>query len=257
MRLSSFEDQAFFLTARITASLKSGASSVGTGFLLNLKINDKKRALLLISNKHVLKDSNELYLSFNKKHPRFRQPILGQILKYKFTDYDNNYYEHAELDLACFNVSFLGNQSDDKPFYKTIPEDFNVEFKVKDLVAGSSILFVGYPEGRYDQVNNLPILRSGTIASIPKVDFNDSPEFLIDAHVYPGSSGSPVFTIQNGKARFIGILAAGMIKDNKLQTIDTAKTVGVQQTIGVGIVIKSSQLEKLLKIVRKDLVSKI
>ena len=39
----------------------------------------------------------------------------------------------------------------------------------------------------------MPILRRGTTATPIALNFEGRPEFLIDAAVYPGSSGSPVF----------------------------------------------------------------
>ena len=56
-------------------------------------------------------------------------------------------------------------------------------------------LFVlGYPLGFYDKINNLPIIRSATIASLYSVPFEGNPFILIDSRLHAGSSGSPVLT---------------------------------------------------------------
>jgi hypothetical protein len=60
---------------------------------------------------------------------------------------------------------------------------------------GEDILVIGYPLGLYyDDVYNLPVIRSGTLASAYPVPFQGKPHFLIDARLHKGTSGSPVIT---------------------------------------------------------------
>jgi hypothetical protein len=82
---------------------------------------------------------------------------------------------------------------------------------------------IGYPNGIWDSVNNLPIIRKGITATHPSIDYDGRREFLIDAACFPGSSGSPVFlfnlssyttksggTIIGGsRIKLIGVLYAG------------------------------------------------
>jgi hypothetical protein len=51
---------------------------------------------------------------------------------------------------------------------------------------------VGYPRGFYDDVNLFPIVKSGIIATRWGAHFKGHPCFLIDAKLFPGSSGSIV-----------------------------------------------------------------
>jgi hypothetical protein len=73
------------------------------------------------------------------------------------------------------------------------------------LTLGDQVFLLGYPAGIYDQNNASPILRQGVMATDPKSEFSFNaelqhnfglpsaiPGFLIDANVYPGSSGSMV-----------------------------------------------------------------
>jgi uncharacterized membrane protein len=64
--------------------------------------------------------------------------------------------------------------------------------------------------------------------------------------VFPGSSGSPVFTRLGGYFRLIGVVAETMIRNQHLQAVPTALIPSVQQTIGLGIVLKSTLLAELL-----------
>ncbi len=63
-----------------------------------------------------------------------------------------------------------------------------------DVEASSDVLVVGYPKGFYDNVNLFPIVKSGIIASRWGVGFRGKPYFLIDAKLFPGSSGSVVIS---------------------------------------------------------------
>ena len=87
-----------------------------------------------------------------------------------------------------------------KLFY--IPLDFSIvpdDAKLADLSGMEEIVMVGYPNGIWDSVNNKPIFRKGVTATHPCIDYNGKKEFLIDAACFPGSSGSPVFILnENG-----------------------------------------------------------
>ena len=54
---------------------------------------------------------------------------------------------------------------------------------------------IGYPNGLWDEANNLPLYRNGVLASNYKFDWNDQAVFIVDLSVFPGSSGSPIFLL--------------------------------------------------------------
>lgn len=82
---------------------------------------------------------------------------------------------------------------------------------------------IGYPNGLWDSVNNMPIVRRGSMATNISLDHNGKREFVIDAACFPGSSGSPVILFNkggytdkkgnlnwgNGRLYLLGILYAG------------------------------------------------
>lgn len=69
-------------------------------------------------------------------------------------------------------------------------------------------LVIGYPRGFFDEFNLYPIVKSGIIASGWGYNFNGLPSFLIDAKLFPGSSGSLViskplnFAVINGMPKY-------------------------------------------------------
>lgn len=72
-------------------------------------------------------------------------------------------------------------------------EDLPGQNKIKVAVTDDAVV-VGYPENFYDKKNLFPIVKSGIVASRWGAHFNGEPSFLIDAQLFPGSSGSIVIT---------------------------------------------------------------
>lgn len=119
-----------------------------------------------------------------------------------------------------------------------------------DLDAIEPVVFVGYPNALFDKTNLTPITRRGHTATPVSLNYNGLPSFLIDASVFPGSSGSPVFiynesgyraggTFRLGAMRilFVGVVAAVHIQKDIGSIITTATPrVEVNQLMDLGIV---------------------
>ena len=98
------------------------------------------------------------------------------------------------------------------------------------------------------------------IASHPKFNYNGEPIFIIDAQVFPGSSGSPVYidltyeNIKNGKItlgikeiKLLGIVSSTMIRNNRLKAIQASHfEVCSEEVLGLGIVFKSTLIKELI-----------
>jgi hypothetical protein len=258
LEMKYFHEQIFFSTVRITIPEQTGiGASMGTGFLLRkpLTKDPSRTVILLISNKHVFKDpKGSIALNFHQKDLD-GNPILGQTANLSQSDFTNLYTGHPDndVDLACLNVSFIANPPN-SVYFKNITADMFSDFSEEHFLPGNNIWFIGYPENRYDLKNNLPILRRGYISSIPKIDFNGKKQFIIDAQVFPGSSGSPVFVEIDDHFVFCGIIVETMIKNELLRAVPVSFNVGVQQMLGLGVVIKSTLIEELINEVEKNIV---
>lgn len=251
MQLKRFQEQIFFAIVRITIPNQSGTgASIGTGFLYRVPVSDNRNCILLVSNKHVYGDASQpIELTFHKRdEDDANRPKLGEKVTLSDKSFNSIYTEHPDpaVDLACINISRIGD-NDLKIYYKTLDDGLMADFEHEDLLPGGDVWFVGYPENRFDTANNLPVLRRGYIASIPKVNFENRKEFLIDAQVHHGSSGSPVFTDLGAEFRLVGVVTQTMIKNQKIQTVPVAHSLAVSQTIGIGIVLKSSLLKELFE----------
>lgn len=226
-------------------------SSIGTGFLLHAPFNESsnKSRTFLISNKHVFANPlGKLQFNFNREKKE-NEADLGNIISFEQKGFSHLYTEHPDpsIDLACVNVSSI-TMKENQVFYRNLNIEMVVDFSKDKLLPGAEVWFVGYPENRFDTVNNLPLLRKGHISSLPKVDFNSKPQIVIDAQVFPGSSGSPVFTEINGSFKLLGIVTETMIKHGKLQVLPALHNgMGIQQTLGLGLVLKATLLQELIE----------
>jgi hypothetical protein len=97
------------------------------------------------------------------------------------------------------------------------------------LGAIEEVVFIGYPSGLYDPQNFTPLVRRGITATPVWNDFQGERAFLIDAGVFPGSSGSPVFILNEGafttkdglsvgnRPIFLGVLSQAMLRQEANQ----------------------------------------
>lgn len=247
---TSFEHHICYIAVRIAVVLPGQAGvSIGTGFLYKAPLNDAegRSITLLVSNKHVFANPlGTLQMHINRRTDD-GNPDYGNIHVFEQNDFSGFYYPHPEneVDLACVNVSAITHQN---VYIKNLHQEFLDEFDASKVLVGSDVIFVGYPENRYDVINNIPIIRKGSVASLPSLDFNNKPQIIIDAQVFQGSSGSPVFSIIDGRYYLLGVVSETMIRHSKLQTLPTNHAqVGVQQILGLGIVIKQSKVKELIE----------
>jgi len=256
MDFSKFQNQVFFSTIRITVPNDDGnTSSIGTGFLFDVQLEEGLIATFLVSNKHVFGDPNrKIILNFHKKRNDVYEPELGSIIPVEIENFKGHYYGHPDpkIDLACINVSaFAGPENN--VYSRHLRDDLIDLEATNNVLAGSEVSFIGYPDNRFDSVHNLPILRKGYLATLPFVHFNGMKQLIIDAQVYPGSSGSPVFVASGNRMKLLGVVTETMVKNAEVKAIPTEFSYGVQQTIGLGVVLKAELVSELLNEAKEGL----
>ncbi len=281
---NTFLKQLLFSTVRIVADTdEPDRKSIGTGFLVAEKINDTQQRIFLVTNKHVIAkadNTGKIISKFNKASFSFvknenNNPKLGDSVTINTANLTDMFLIHPDesVDLAICNISDIYNQLKQnlkqEVFIRAIPVEM-IPTENDNFDAIEDVLFVGYPNGVFDQKNHLPIMRKGITASPYEVDFNGSKKFIIDAQVFPGSSGSPVFikeqNLKNGtlslgpeKYFFVGIISktfhrdeTGDLIESVAPTIPSANSFSVRQMIGLGICEKSIQIMDLIKILDKN-----
>jgi V8-like Glu-specific endopeptidase len=272
----SFIEQILFSTLKIELlNNNDELQSIGTGFLLKADFPQEpsRSLILLISNRHVLDTSERFNITFHQRKADSNLPELGQTLSFRTANYREVLFLHPnpKIDLACVNISSVIVELGSKIYHKVLDRTLFANFNEPELDAGQRVIFIGYPENRYDQKHNLPVLRSGVTASHPKLNYNGEEQFLIDAQVFPGSSGSPVF-LNMKEAQynmgqiilgsglpylFVGVVSATMIRNNIVSPLPT-KQLGIsEEVIGLGLVFKATALNVLIDLALNQTWSKM
>jgi hypothetical protein len=187
----------------------------GTGFIVSRNVSQNKCKLFLITNKHVLNKDQKMRNQATeiKLHLNYRiseRNIIGKvgILPIVLDNGMKIWREHPErdidvlaIDITSFMVQFPNVVFKHAPIEALITSEELAEW---DITIGEEIFIIGYPVGIKQGNTNMPIVRSGIIASIIGDKLVDTVienknkrsrtirGFLIDGGIVPGSSGSPV-----------------------------------------------------------------
>lgn len=255
----TISEQMLFSTVRLEAS----NGSTGTGFFFHFKFSDNQVVPIIITNKHVINNNPKEEVRFflhTKKNNVPNDKNISIVFK-------TDWYFHADQDLCfCFigpSLHQLKIQQGEEVFYIPITEDliWN-DKKLEELSALEDIVMIGYPNGLWDQKNNLPLFRKGVTASHPAIDFNNKNVGAVDMACFPGSSGSPIFIFnENGysdkkgttflgskRLIFLGILFSGPQLNSKgeliIENIPTQQKVSTitPMMINLGYYIKGEEL---------------
>jgi hypothetical protein len=197
------DQQLFFCTTRIEARTLDGKkTSVGTGFVFAEKIDEQRTVPLIVTCKHVVEGCDEATITFVRD--KDGRPDLGQKCQVMLSDLPKFVFADPDpkIDVALIPLAPILNYfqaQKEVPFFRALDKSLvPSDDAARDLSAVQAILFVGYPIGLRDDKNFTPIARRGFTATPYALDFNGLPAFLLDASVFPGSSGSPVLVLDQG-----------------------------------------------------------
>lgn len=262
MQPKTIAEQLFFTTVRIDTVAADGTHGSGTGFFFSHKVGEGEFRCV-VTNKHVVMGMREGVLSFLKRHDT--QPTLGDGFRLQVSDWEQSWFGHPspDIDIAICPLVPLETQIKQQHnvefFYRSVSSDIiPTPQQVAELDALEPLTFIGYPNGIWDSKNLLPVARRGTTASPIEVDFEGTPRFLIDASVFGGSSGSPVFILNQGayttkdggmvvgsRFYFVGVIAAVFFRTHLNEIISVPIPTQVkpmaqqQEMIDLGIVFKA------------------
>lgn len=264
MELETFYDQLFFTTARLAYSA-GGKDWVGTGFVYGVE-TDAGTAHFLVSNRHVLGLAERMTITMVRAQAG--EPLLGQQATVLVEDVPNRVTEHSNplVDVAVMPMSGIFEQMDqsgEPAYFRSVPASLTLSTRDAALLDSVvDVAFVGYPNGLFDTTNFLPIVRRGTTATPIRVDYCGAPAFLVDASIFPGSSGSPVFLTEQGIAfrrgqgfsiggvnqKLLGVIAAVHTRSltGEIAEVTTALSVSIAEPIDLGIVYKAHVIDECI-----------
>lgn len=259
MEINSITKKLLFNTIRVDTVLDDGSEGSGTAFIVSHTAGNGSQNFV-VTNRHLVEGVRSGGLVFTQK--KHGQPAFGERFQININDFSRAWFLHPnpEVDLAIIPLRPLEQAARDQGaelYYHAIDSRLAPDAStLRALDALEEVVFVGYPSGVWDQVNLMPIMRRGTTATPMALDFEGRQEFLIDAAVYPGSSGSPVFVYQpdnlrpahNGGGRkflFAGVVAAVFFREEANHLVAAPVPANNQpmvmgsEMIDLGLVIKA------------------
>lgn len=263
-------EQLLHTTIRIEASLASGGCSVGTGFFFKFCDDGKTYVPAIVTNRHVVEGAYEYRVIFSRSDENGNLLNINEQLTMRGSESDWIAHPDESADLCVLPIGpALNGFIRAGKHLLTIPlslELLPTDKQIQDMGCMDEVTMVGYPNGIWDEANNLPIVRRGITATPYRYDYQGQKEFLVDMACYPGSSGSPVFLYNEGtylendavvmgkRLYLLGILRAVPIRTLLGDiTVSTIAHVSVQDMLNLGIVIKSERLRDFDPIVRERL----
>ncbi len=218
---------------------------------------------MLVTNRHVVEGFEKVLVRFIAANDD-GTPRLGESVSFRIDDLKDarHFHPNQDVDIAVVPLAPILRLIDGqgkRVFYRMVDQSIlPSDEDLKDLSAIEEVVFIGYPKGIFDKKNLLPVARRGITATPMHVDYNGLPTFLIDASVFPGSSGSPVFIAHEGairkgkaitigaRAYFLGVVASAHYSVERghiiIESTPTGQTAVplTQQLLNLGIVFKAS-----------------
>ena len=248
-------DQLVYSTVRIVCRDKTTLSR-GTGFFMRQHFPDKTNINAIVTNNHVVDStSSNSYYELSKATSikiKLNSDTYGDDATYDGIDEngmpdDKNHVTITINDLQKRRIShpdknidvcllFVNDKIEEyekagkSVYYKAVgtemtllPTDYDSLTSIEDVI------MIGYPNGIMDTYNNKPVVRKGITATSLKLDYNGTPDFMVDIACFYGSSGSPVFLRKEGLAK---------------ETTDKGLTIGLSPSYSLLGIIHSMSIAK-------------
>lgn len=252
MNLNDLSTQLLFTTLPIWTENADGGQGSATAFVYNVPVpGDAGRSIpLLVTNYHVVEKAKRGLVELVER--RDMLPATDKRVRVELDEKSLRGMVDPALDLAVMALGPVLNELEARgrpAFFRSVtPDLIPQDAAVADLAAMEEVVFIGYPAGLRDDKNASPLIRRGITSTPVWNDYQGEPAFLIDAGVFPGSSGSPVFILNQGAYQikdalvvgsrliFLGVLTQTIIRSSATSEV----------YLGLGKVLKSSALRSFI-----------
>lgn len=191
----------FYIESVVTISIMVNNSKqcIGTGFLVGDLMENtdgsKKYGLYLITNKHVVKNRDQIFIGFNQNGGTSSYDFPAKLSDGHRLFYSAHINPQVDIIALSINASFLNNMNAKYHFFPLDEQAFTVsDMKNNGVFEGDLVYSLGYPLNLGNTSQKNPICRLGCISRVSDLYIPGNPEvnFLVDAQSFPGNSGGPV-----------------------------------------------------------------
>ncbi|MFE4229976.1 serine protease [Arthrobacter sp. NPDC056886] len=265
MEANTLYKDLMFTVLRIVTTDENGHGdgNRGTCVMVDLELTPETTTPVLVTNKHVVERAGEISLHVQTRNIH-GNVILGDTVPVKITLEGDRFFspQGGDVDIAIIPfgqvlLNFKDQYPDREPFWRCLPvSEFPSNDEYASLDALEEVFFIGHPDGRWDKVNRTPIFRRGITATPAILNWEGRSEFLIDASVFPGSSGSPVFVsrtttfLQNSKlikeqlAIFAGLVTESHHRKHDFEVLELPYE--IEESIDLGVVTNVTAIKRAL-----------
>jgi len=227
----------------------------GTGFIV-WHYGDPARRILLTA-KHLFVDRDSVFIRFNKRSQYIQEDGVATKRQVMYLKDEGKVLWTAHPDTQ---VDLAGIALQVDTLIDVIAVPFSFFKQVSTVTEGEEVLFLGFPLGLTGLKRNYPIVRTGMVALKTDEGIGGEDVFLIDAEVFGGNSGSPVFlrpaplegadTVKFSPSFFIGIIIGNIEELERHVIHDTriALIVNFPENAGLGKVIPAERIVELLEL---------
>ncbi|WP_312996475.1 serine protease [Leclercia sp.] len=186
------------ITTLVNLRLNGKSDSIGTGFFYK----NEKDFIFLVTNYHVI--------SGIKPTDKTTKAVHGDEIVIQLRNKDGKVYSERIPLFVGDSHNWLEHPTDEEADIVLIPllpkvlenADFayvSNKTAINNLLLypSSPVVMIGYPYGYRDTKNNLPIWKTGSLASEPEYDFDGKKLIVVDISAFPGMSGSPAFYVSH------------------------------------------------------------
>jgi S1-C subfamily serine protease len=248
---------------------------LGTGVIFSAP-DTTIRAPFLVTAKHVFHnpkenwDPDSLRLRFTWFADKSVTDYLGINFHLKDVNRKRLWVAHPDpsVDLAILQI-VISRQEAGRLTVNPVGLD-NLAL-LDEVFEGANVLLFGYPGSVGSRYWTKPIIRHGVIAYVDPYRFGKVP-ILVDAMVFPGNSGGPVFTVPTGmnkngsfavgrRSAFLGIVSSTFRESIEVEkaaahlldtSSDTSKTHYKSfNFMGLAVVEPAERVRELLNLIRK------
>ncbi len=171
-----------------------------TGFVINRRSTHGGIVPVIFTSTHVLDTVGNAPLVIGVRMPDKSGDTQVALIAFsppKQRGKERFYVRHPHHDLAAFTLHLPEEFTGHAEIHTSLNER-SLAHDARSLHSGMEVSFLGYPLVLPGTEGAFPVLRSGRVASYPVGTSQAHGRFLINADVYPGDSGAPVFISGRG-----------------------------------------------------------
>jgi len=183
-------------------------SWIGTGFLYGRNLNpeeiipeNKRYSVWLVTNKHVLDRQARIYIKFNSANdPASKDYPIDLTINGRNL---NIGHPNPRIDVSVISLDANFIKTEGRIF-QFIQSDAHskvkANLKAEMATEGDRVFVLGFPMGLVAPERQYVICRGGYLARIRDFLDDRTTDYLVDATVFPGNSGGPVFSCPSALA---------------------------------------------------------